>query len=228
MRLVDHAEIERRARAELLRAALAAGPLAADQEDSGTIGVDARLRRLERRDPEQREQLVLPLANQSPRQNDQNPFRALGEQLGDDQSSLDSLAQADLVGQDTAALRDPLQREHDRVDLVRVRVDTALTLRGCVATSLASAASADQVLRVVPTMNWVEARHQARLSVAQSVTLRAFLGGVATAAGLQKAGPSVSFAQFELKGSSTPAGGKELSGREMLPSPRTSPCTFSD
>jgi hypothetical protein len=53
-----------------------------------------------------------------------------------------------LVGQDTAALGDAAEREHDGVDLMRVRIDASLTLRRSRAGLLVGAAPADEIFRL--------------------------------------------------------------------------------
>ena len=73
---------------------------------------------------------------------------ALGEQLGDDQTRLDGLSQAHLVGQNTAALRNAPQREHHRVDLMRVGIYPSATLRRNLPPTLAGAAQTHEILGV--------------------------------------------------------------------------------
>ncbi len=69
-----------------------------------------------------------------------------GPALGDHQAGLDRLAQPDFVGEDAAALAQASQREDHRVDLVRVRIDARLPLRGRVALAVVRSADADEVL----------------------------------------------------------------------------------
>ena len=83
-------------------------------------------------DAEQRVELVLPLAQERPGHDDKNAGSALGQQLGNHEPGFDGLAEPHLVGQNAAALGDAAQGEHHRVDLVRVRVDSAEALRRCV------------------------------------------------------------------------------------------------
>ena len=84
-------------------------------------------------DAEQREQLVLPLAEQRLRDDEQDPLRALGPDLRDHQARLDRLSEPDFVGEDAAAFAETAEGEDDGIDLVRVRIDPRLPLRGGVA-----------------------------------------------------------------------------------------------
>ena len=97
-------------------------------------------------DAEQVEQLVLPLADQRLRDDQQHALRPLGPALGDDQPGLDRLAEPDLVGEDAAAFAEAPQREDHRVDLMRVGVDPRLALRRRVAFPVVRTADADEVL----------------------------------------------------------------------------------
>ena len=73
--------------------------------------------------------------------------------MGDDEARFNSLAEPHLVGEDAATLGDTAQREHDGVDLVRVRVDPPAALRRHLPPTFASAPEADQLFRVVTTMD---------------------------------------------------------------------------
>jgi hypothetical protein len=77
-------------------------------------------------------QFRLPLAEQRLRYNQQNTPHALGHQLGNDQAGLDCLPQADFVGENATALRDPAQGKYDSIDLMRIWIDTPVTLACCV------------------------------------------------------------------------------------------------
>ena len=153
--LVDDDQVERRRRAERLGATLAAGELASDQVDAGRDEVAAVLGRL---DAEQVQQLVLPLADQRLRHDQQDALRALGPALGDDQSGFDRLAEPDLVGEDAAAFAQPPEREDDRVDLMGVRIDARLPLRGRVALAVVRPPDADEVLGEDAEVEGVEGR----------------------------------------------------------------------
>ena len=78
--------------------------------------------------------------------------RAFGEELGDDQARLDGLSQADLVGEDAAALAQPGEGEDDRIDLVRVGVDLRRALGGGVTALLVGAAQAHEILRKIANL----------------------------------------------------------------------------
>ena len=71
---------------------------------------------------------MLPLSEQGARHDDEHPRGPLRQQLSDDEAGFDGLAQADFVSEDAAAFRDAAQREHDRIDLVRVGVDSPAAL----------------------------------------------------------------------------------------------------
>jgi hypothetical protein len=50
--------------------------------------------------------------------------------LRDDESGFDRLSQANFISKDAPTEGNTLERKHHRVDLVRIRVDTALPLGG--------------------------------------------------------------------------------------------------
>ena len=154
VRLVDQAEVPGRG-GETRRARLATRVLPPREKDALPLGVDRRIRRLERLDVEQIDQLRLPLAKQRTRNDDEDPRRAFREQLGDHEARLDRLAQPDLVRKDAAAFRNPPQGEHHRVDLVGVRVHAAAPLGGHLAAALAGATLTHEVLGVVAAVNGV-------------------------------------------------------------------------
>ena len=120
MGFVDQAEIEGRRPAQACEPRVRADVFAPGEEDAGGSDVDVRVRRLDGLNAEQRVELVLPLSEQRARHDDEDPRSPLRQQLGDDEAGFDGLAETDFVGQDAAAFRDAPQREHDRVDLVRV------------------------------------------------------------------------------------------------------------
>ena len=93
-----------------------------------TPGADTSHRgfgRLVSGDAEQRVELGLPLPEKRPWQDDEDARGAFRQQLRHDESGFDRLSEADLVGQDAAALGNAPQGEHDRVDLVGIGVDAA-------------------------------------------------------------------------------------------------------
>ena len=68
------------------------------------------------------------------------------------------LPEADFVGEDAAAFSQPPEREDDRVDLMRVRIDAAPALRGRVALAVVRPPDADEVLgEAVLRLNWCSA-----------------------------------------------------------------------
>ena len=110
-------------------------------------------------DAEQVQQLVLPLADQRLRHDQQDALRPFGPALRDDQAGLDGLAEPDLVREDAAAFAQAPEREDHGVDLVRVRVDPRLPLRGGVALAVVRPADADEVLGEDAEVEGVE-RHR--------------------------------------------------------------------
>ena len=106
-------------------------------------------------DAEELEQLLLPLAEQRLGRDQQDAPRALGQELGDDEARLDRLSEPDLVREDAAALAQAGEREDDRVDLVRVRIDLRGALRRGVAALFVGAAQADEVLGEIPPLRGV-------------------------------------------------------------------------
>ena len=154
VRLVDQAEVLGRGR-EARRSCLATGVLALREKHALPFGIDRRFGRLDRLDVEQVDQLGLPLPEERTRNDDEDARRALGEQLGDHEARLDRLAESDLVREDAAALRNPPQGEHHRVDLVGIRVHAAPALRRHLAATFAGAALADEVFGVVAAVDWV-------------------------------------------------------------------------
>ena len=153
VRLVDQAQVERRRVAQPAKACLAAGVLAPGEEDTVGRDVHRRISGLLGGDAEQVVKLVLPLTQKRSRHDDQHPCGAFGEQLRDDQAGFDGLAQAHLVGQDAAALRDATQSEHHRIDLMGIRVHVPATLRCNLSPPLAGAAQTHESLGVVASMD---------------------------------------------------------------------------
>ena len=92
-----------------------------------------------------------------------DPCGALGEQLSDDQTRLDGLSQAHLVGQNAAALRNAPQREHHRVDLMRVGIYLSATLRCNLPPTLAGAAQTHEILGVVASMDGMQGHWRGRV-----------------------------------------------------------------
>ena len=152
VRLVDDDQVERWHGAEELGAAFASGELAADQVHARCDEVRLILARL---DAEQVEQLVLPLADQRLRDDQQDALRAFGPALGDHQAGLDRLSEADLVGEDAAAFAETPEREDHRVDLVGVGIDARLPLRRRVALAVVRPTDADEVLGEHAKVEWM-------------------------------------------------------------------------
>jgi hypothetical protein len=109
-----------------------------------------------RLDAEQVQEFVLPLANQRLWNNEQNALRALGTALRNYQTSLDGLAQADLIGKDTAALAETPERKNDGINLVWIRVDSRLPLGRGVALAIVRSTDPDQILGEHPQVEPVQ------------------------------------------------------------------------
>src|SRR5213594_3985419 len=69
------------------------------------------------------EQLVLPLANQGFRHNQENAARAFGATLRNDEAGLDRLSQTNFVRKNASAFAKPAKREDHGINLKRVRVE---------------------------------------------------------------------------------------------------------
>jgi len=133
MRFVDDAQIERFAVAKDRRSAFTPCRLPTHDVNAGyreCAWLHASFHRLNAEEPVQ---FVLPLTNQGLRHDKQNarsrPFRT---QLCQDQTGFDGLAQPYLISQNAAPFWDALQRKNHGVDLVRIRIDPALPLGGCI------------------------------------------------------------------------------------------------
>jgi hypothetical protein len=91
--------------------------------------------------PEKTVEFILPLAEQGLRHDEQDAGGGpLGTQLRDYEAGFNSLAEAHFIGENAAAFWDSLEREDDRVDLVRIWIDAALPLRSGIALLLVGAA----------------------------------------------------------------------------------------
>ena len=128
MGFVDQAQIEGRRPAQACEPRVRSDVLAPGEEDARATDVDGSVRRLDGLDAEQRVELMLPLSEQGARHDDEHPRGPFRQQLGDHEAGFDGLAQADFVSEDAAAFRDAAQREHDRIDLVRVGIDSPAAL----------------------------------------------------------------------------------------------------
>ena len=84
--------------------------------------------------------------------------------MSDDEARFNSLAEPHLVGEDAATLGDAAQREHDGVDLARVGVDPPAALRGHLPPTFASAPEANELFRVVTTMDGMHRHGKLRQS----------------------------------------------------------------
>jgi hypothetical protein len=127
---VDDHQIEGRSGTESGSPALAAGEFPADQIYAGgnktslfVLGLNGK----------QGGQLVLPLADQGFWNDQENPLKALGTTLRDDQTRFDGLAETHFVGEDATAIPKSPQGENNGIDLMGVGVDPGLPLRGRVA-----------------------------------------------------------------------------------------------
>jgi hypothetical protein len=153
MGLIDHDEIERLAACEDARDSLCARKLAADEEDAcaiegiGSSATDQGL------DTKKREELVLPLADQRLRNDDQQAALPLGSKLRQDKSRLNRLAEPDLISKDAAAFAEAAKSEHDGIDLMRIWVDPALALRRSRTGMLVGSATADEIFRCEATLD---------------------------------------------------------------------------
>ena len=117
VRLVDDDQVERGTCAELLGAAFASGELAADQVDTRSGEVRLGLLGL---NPKQVEQLVLPLADQRLRDDEEDALGPFGAALRNHQAGFDGLAQARLrrrgcshPREDVEARRSPRRSDAD-------------------------------------------------------------------------------------------------------------------
>ena len=158
--LVDDAQIEGFTTPQDRRATLASGAFAAHEEDAGSgklLRIAAHFDRLNLEEPVE---FILPLPQQGFRHNEQDAGnRPFGAQLSDHQPGLDGLAEAHLVGQYAASLRDPFEGEDYRVDLMRIGIDTALALRGGEAGLVAGTAQAHEFLGAIPALDRVRDCH---------------------------------------------------------------------
>ena len=153
---VDEEQLERRRLLQALETALAAGELASGDEHAGCRDIHVVVARVPGVDAEEIPQLGLPLAKQRSRHDDERPAHALRQQLRDDQTGLDGLAQPHFVGKDAAAVGNALQREHHGFDLVRIRVHPAAPLRSHVATLLAGPTQANELFGTVAAVDRVQ------------------------------------------------------------------------
>ena len=154
VRLVDDYQIKRRSRAERSRPSLAAREFAPHQIHTGAEEAHLLLARL---DTEELEKLVLPLADERLRYDQQNPLRPFGPALSNDEARLDRLPEADLVRENAPPFLQPPQREDHRVDLVRVGIDPRLSLRRRKALPVIRPPDPHQVLSEKASIKGVEA-----------------------------------------------------------------------
>jgi hypothetical protein len=152
VRFVDHGEIELGRGAERRRAALAAREFPADQIDAEREEIRLVLSRL---NAEEIQKFVLPLPNERLRHDQQDALRAFRAALRDNQSGLDRLSQANLVGQNATAFAQTPERENYRVDLVRVGINARLALGCGIALTLIRPAYTDQVFGENPLVERV-------------------------------------------------------------------------
>jgi len=88
----------------------------------------------------------LPLADQRLGHNQQDTLCTLRATLGNNQASLDRLAQANLVCKNAAAFAKTSKRKDYRVNLVGVGIDARLALRSRIALPVVWTADPDEVL----------------------------------------------------------------------------------
>ncbi len=112
-----------------------------------------------RLDAEKLQELVLPLADQRLRHDQQDTPRPFRAALGDDQASLDRLSETDLVRENAAALAKTPERKDHRVDLVRVGINPRLALRSRIALPVVRTADPHEVLGEHAQIEGVE-RHR--------------------------------------------------------------------
>jgi hypothetical protein len=110
-------------------------------------------------DSEEAVQLGLPLSEEGLGDDQEHTSYALSEELGDDDTCFDGLAQTDFVGQDAASFRNAAEREDYGVYLVRVWVDSTAPLSGGIASVLIGASQACKVFGEQPTMDGMGAVH---------------------------------------------------------------------
>ena len=97
----------------------------------------------------------MPLAKKRPRYDDEDPLGAFGKQLGNNKARFDGLAKANLVGENAAAFGNAAKGEHDRVDLVGIRIDLATPLGAHVTTAFSGTAQPHEILCVVASVDGV-------------------------------------------------------------------------
>ena len=100
---------------------------------------------------------MLPLPQQGPGNNDQNPPSALSEQLRDDESGFDRFPKPTSSARMHAA-RNPLERKHHGVDLVGICVDAVLPLRGRLTAPLTRRPKSNEIFsKIAPLDGMAEA-----------------------------------------------------------------------
>jgi hypothetical protein len=147
MGFVDDGEIERRAGAELDRAALASGEFPADQIYGWRREASLVFNCL---DAEQIQELALPLADQRLRHDQQDASRTFRTTLGNNQAGLNRLSQANLVCENAAAFAKTSQRKDNCVNLVGIGINPRLALCSRIALPIVRTADANKVLRENP------------------------------------------------------------------------------
>jgi hypothetical protein len=121
---------------------------------------------LSRLDAKEVQQLVLPLANQRLRDDQENSLRSFCAALGNHETGLDGLTQPDFVRKDASTLAKTPQRKDHRIYLVRIRIDPRLTLGRCVALAVVRPTDSDEILGEHPQVELV----QSHLLVQPTVT----------------------------------------------------------
>ena len=162
VRLVDEAQVERRRFAQAPVTGFAAGILPSHQENPVGRKIGFGLRCFHGLDAEQEREFVLPLPKQRSRHHDEDAGGSLRHHLSDNEPRLDGLAEPHLIRKDAATLRNPLQRKHHRIDLMRIRIHPPPPLRRNMPSSLPRPAQTHQVLGVVASMDGVHG-HEAEV-----------------------------------------------------------------
>ena len=86
-------------------------------------------------------------------------MRSFGAALGDYETSLDRLTEANFVGKDAATLTKTAEREDHGIYLVRIGIDPCLPLRGRVTLAVIWSADSDEILGEHPQVELMLQRH---------------------------------------------------------------------
>ena len=140
---VDYHQVKWWRRAQQRRPAFIAGIFPSHQ-------VDARSRVVRHSflagNVEELQQFVLPLAKQGFGYDQQNALHAFRTALRNDQAGFNGFAQADFVGKDAATLTNASQSKDHRIDLMGVRIDASLALRGSITLAITRPSQPGEIL----------------------------------------------------------------------------------